>query len=107
MTSQDRQFEEAYIVAGEVKAARAGQVDERSGAGREGTVPQVDEIAATGIALFRLREDFFRLKIEKSHAHGAVTHDAFKVTNPAAAAESLLGVESHCDVAAFPYALDV
>ena len=107
MTSQDRQFEEAYIVACEVKAAWAGQVYERGGASRECAMPQVDEIAATGVALFGQRENFFWLKVEESHAHGAVTHDALKVTNSAATAEALLWIESHRDVAAFPNALDV
>ena len=94
-------------MAGEVEAARAGEVDERGGAGGEGAMPQVDEIAAAGIAFFGMRENFFGLEVEEAHAHGAIAHDALKMADAAAAAEALLGIESDGDVAAFPNALDV
>ena len=38
-------------MAGEVEAAGAGEMNERGCCGGQGAVPQVDEFAATGIAL--------------------------------------------------------
>src|SRR6185312_13337878 len=61
MGAQQAQIEEVDVVAGEVKAARPGDVDEGGGGGGQRAVPHLDELAAAGIAFFRLVEDLFRL----------------------------------------------
>src|ERR1035437_886342 len=105
--AQHRDVEEADIVAGEVEAPRTSQVNERRRGRGQGTMPQVHELAAPLVALLGLREYFFRLAVKKTHAHGAVSHDAFQVTHAAASAKALLGVERDGDVAALPYAFDI
>ena len=105
--AQHGDVEEADVVAGEVEAAGAGKVDEGGGCGGEGAMPQIDKLAAALVALLGVGEDFFGLEVEEAHAHGAIAHDAFKVTDAAASAVALLGVEGDGDVAAFPYAFDI
>jgi hypothetical protein len=101
------QVDPADVVAGEVEAAGAGEVDEGRGGGGEGAVPQVDELAAALVALLCVGKNLFRLEIEEAHAHGAVAHDAFKVADAAAAAVALFGVEGDGDVPALPHAFNV
>ena len=107
MGAEAGQLEPADVVAGEVEAAGAGEVDEGGGGGGEGAVPQVDKVAAALVALFCLGEDFFRFEVEEAHAHGAVAHDAFEMADAAAAAVALFGVEGDGDVAALPDAFYV
>ena len=94
VSAQPGQLEEADVVAGEVEAAGAGEVDERGGGGGQRAVPQVDKLAAALVALFRLGKDLFRLQVQEAHAHGAIAHDAFQMSNAAAAAVALLGIEA-------------
>src|SRR5579859_6715300 len=70
-------------------------------------MPKVDEFTATIIAFFGLGENFFGFEVEESHAHGAVTHDAFEVANASAAAEFFFWIESDGDVSTFPHAFDI
>src|SRR6266568_3377783 len=107
MASEQWQIEEAHVVASEIETSRPRQVNERSSAGGQCAMPQIDEFAATRIALLGVRKNFFRFEVEKAHAHGAVAHDAFEVAYSAAAAEAFLGVEGHGDVAALPDTFDI
>src|SRR5579863_10119713 len=47
-------------------------------------------------------ENLFRLQIEKTEAHGAVTHDAFQMPAASAAAVFFARIERHYYVSAFP-----
>ena len=107
MGAQYGEIDKACIVAGEVEAAGAGEVDEGRSGGGQGAMPEVDKLAAALVALLCVGEDFFRFEVEEAHAHGSITHDAFKVANAAAAAEFFFWIEGYGDVAAFPHAVDI
>src|ERR1700757_3464760 len=100
MTAQHGQVEESHVVTCEVEASGAGEMDERSGCGRKCAMPEVDEFTAAAIAFLGLSKDLFRFEVEEAHAHSAITHDAFEVTDAAASAEALFRIESDGNVAA-------
>src|SRR6476646_8472589 len=70
-------------------------------------MPQVDEFATALITIASIFKNFFRFKIEEAQAHGAMAHDALKMTQPAAAAVAFFGIESDGDVATFPDTFEI
>src|SRR5580692_3796542 len=65
-------------------------------------MPQFDELHAARITALGIFENFFRLKVEKTKAHGAMAHDALQMPASAAAAVFFSGIERDHHVAAFP-----
>src|SRR5580692_2041551 len=82
-------------------------MNERSGRGGQCAVPQVNKLATACVAVFGIGKDLFWLEIEKAQAHGAISHDALEMTDAAASAVALLGVERHRDVPTLPHTLGV
>ena len=71
------------------------------------SMPELQELAGAVISVAGGDEDFLWLHIQKSQAHGAVAHDAFEVSDAAATAVALLGVERDDHVARLPDAVVV
>src|SRR6185437_11048822 len=79
----------------------------RCGCRGESVMPQLDKFSASGVTLLGLGEDFLGLEVKKTHAHGAIAHDAFQVADAPASAKALLGIERDGDVSALPDPFDI
>src|SRR5437016_98727 len=81
------------VVSGDEELAGAGHVDRTGCCSGQRAVPQSHEVRAALIAVLRGFKNFVRLQVEETEPHGAMTHDAFQVPAPAAAAILFVGVE--------------
>src|SRR5438552_4170574 len=90
------------IVTGDEELARTIHVDSACSGRRQCAMPQAHKVRAPLIACLRGLEDLVWFHIEKSQAHGSMTHDAFQVATSTATAEFFVRIERDYGVAALP-----
>src|SRR5207253_2656486 len=89
---QQSDVDESYVRPGNKKHSRAFHVDAGSRGGRQSAMTQHYKFRAARITCAGVFENFFRLKVQKSQAHGAETENSFEVPTAAATAEVSLGL---------------
>src|SRR5271167_3351825 len=65
-------------------------------------MPKLHKVGTAGVTLASRGENLFRLQVKEAKPHRAISHDAFQVSPPPAAAEMLLGIEGDDGMPSFP-----
>ncbi len=99
---QQSDVDESYVRPGNKKHSRAFHVDAGSGGGRQSAMTQHYKFRAARITRAGVFENFFRLKVKESQAHGAETENSLEMAAAAASAEVFLGIQRDDRMPAFP-----
>src|SRR5205814_401116 len=99
---QQSDVDESYVRPGNKKHSGTFHVDAGGGGGSQGTVAQHYEFGATRVTCAGVFENFLRLEVQESQAHGPPAENTFEMSAAAATAEVFLGVQRDDRVAAFP-----
>src|SRR5438552_11062661 len=99
---QQSDVDESYVRPGNKKHSRTFHVDAGSGGSSQSAVTQHYKFRAARVTCAGVFENFFRLKVQESQAHGTETKDSFEVPAATATAEVFLRVQCDDRVPAFP-----